>query len=29
MSMKEIAYDLGFADLAHFSKYFKRASVPG
>ncbi len=25
-SMKEIAYGLGFADLAHFSKYFKRAS---
>ena len=24
--MKEIAYGLGFADLAHFSKYFKRAS---
>ena len=25
-SMKEIAYDLGFDDLAHFSKYFKNAS---
>lgn len=26
-SMKEIAYDLGFVDMAHFSKYFK--SVAG
>ena len=25
-SMKEIAYDLGFDDIAHFSKYFKNAS---
>lgn len=26
MSMKEIAYELGFDDLSHFSKYFKKAS---
>lgn len=26
MSMKEIAYDLGFDDISHFSKYFKKAS---
>jgi AraC-like DNA-binding protein len=25
-SMKEIAYDLGFDDISHFSKYFKKAS---
>lgn len=25
-SMKEIAYDLGFMDIAHFSKFFKRTS---
>jgi AraC family transcriptional regulator, transcriptional activator of pobA len=25
-SMKEIAYDLGFTDIAHFSKYFKNTS---
>jgi YesN/AraC family two-component response regulator len=25
-SMKEIAYDLGFDDLAHFSKFFKSKS---
>jgi YesN/AraC family two-component response regulator len=25
-SMKEIAYDLGFEDLAHFSKFFKNKS---
>lgn len=25
-SMKEIAYDLGFEDAAHFSKYFKNAA---
>lgn len=24
-SMKEIAYELGFSDLAHFSKFFKRS----
>lgn len=26
MSMKEIAYDLGFADIAHFSKFFKNVA---
>ena len=26
MSMKEIAYDLGFDDQAHFSKFFKKAT---
>lgn len=26
LSMKEIAYDLGFYDMAHFSKFFKNAS---
>jgi AraC-like DNA-binding protein len=25
-SMKEIAYDLGFDDISHFSKYFKKVS---
>jgi len=25
-SMKEIAYDLGFDDISHFSKYFKKTS---
>ena len=25
-SMKEIAYDLGFEDISHFSKYFKKVS---
>lgn len=25
-TMKEIAYDLGFTDMAHFSKYFKNSS---
>jgi AraC family transcriptional activator of pobA len=26
VGMKEVAYDLGFFDLAHFSKYFKNAT---
>ncbi|MCW3111245.1 MAG: helix-turn-helix protein, partial [Segetibacter sp.] len=26
VSMKEIAYSLGFDDVAHFSKYFKNAT---
>jgi AraC family transcriptional regulator, transcriptional activator of pobA len=26
MTMKEIAYDLGFDDISHFSKYFKKTS---
>ncbi|WP_133177737.1 AraC family transcriptional regulator [Chitinophaga parva] len=26
MTMKEIAYDLGFDDIAHFSKYFKNVA---
>ena len=26
LSMKEIAYDLGFEDIAHFSKFFKNVS---
>lgn len=27
LSMKEIAYQLGFDDIAHFSKFFKKASA--
>lgn len=26
LSMKEVAYELGFVDLSHFSKFFKRCS---
>lgn len=26
LSMKEVAYQLGFDDMAHFSKFFKNAS---